>query len=182
VPSIEHIVPEDEFAHYLTHENDVSDPRYRRFLQPALDAVRFHMPPPARGLEFGCGPGPALAEMLRSFGYSIALYDLWFEQNADVLQSTYDFITLTEVAEHFRRPRHEFEQLFERLRPGGMLVIMTRPVPVTEAFETWYYRLDPTHVSFYRHETFLWLATEMSAELFLPRPDVAVLRKSAAFP
>src|SRR3546814_5659051 len=64
-----------EQAQYRLHRNAVDDPGYRRFLQPLASALLQRLPAAADGLDFGCGPGPALAAMLREAGHSVALYD-----------------------------------------------------------------------------------------------------------
>ena len=59
------------------------------------------------GLDFGCGPGPALANMMQSDGYEMEIYDPFFFPNKDALSKKYDFITCTETAEHFFNPHDE---------------------------------------------------------------------------
>ena len=59
----EHLDPAREKAVYDGHDNQVDDPRYRQFLQRAFGEVLSRLPPPASGLDFGCGPGPALIAM-----------------------------------------------------------------------------------------------------------------------
>ncbi|MEI4850515.1 class I SAM-dependent methyltransferase, partial [Klebsiella pneumoniae] len=81
--------------------------------------------PGARGLDFGCGPGPALATMLREAGMDMALFDPFFYPQASVLERQYDFITCTEVVEHLHRPAEVFRQLDRLLAPGGWLGVMT---------------------------------------------------------
>ena len=45
------------------------------------------------------------------------------------------------------------------------------------AFATWHYRRDPTHVVFYREETFSWLADHYGYHLKRPHPNVAFFQK-----
>ena len=45
------------------------------------------------GLDFGCGPGPALADMMQSEGNEMEIYDPFCFPNQDALSKTYDFIT-----------------------------------------------------------------------------------------
>ena len=54
----------EEKAHYDHHENDPDDPRYRAFLSKLSAPLLERLPPGASGLDYGCGPGPALAAML----------------------------------------------------------------------------------------------------------------------
>ncbi|MEI4262179.1 methyltransferase domain-containing protein [Roseovarius sp. D0-M9] len=69
---------EAEYAYYLQHENDPGDARYRRFLSKLADPLNARLAPSSRGLDYGCGPGPALAAMLRDAGHDVALFDPFF--------------------------------------------------------------------------------------------------------
>ena len=143
-----------ERRHYDLHENDPHDPRYRRWLARLAEPLGARLAAPARGLDFGCGPGPALAMMLRERGHHMALYDPIYAADPQVLDTTYDFITCTEVVEHFHRPDAMFTLLAQLLAPGGWLGIMTAELHDSIEFSRWHYRRDPTHVCFYRPRTF----------------------------
>lgn len=178
VPASQHLDPGDEKAEYDKHENEVGDPGYRRFLSRALNAIVREAPPGARGLDFGCGPGPALALMLEEAGYPTALYDLYYRPDETVWQAGYDFIVLTEVIEHLARPDRELSRLWHRLEPGGCLVIQTQRVLDQAAFRRWRYIHDPTHIAFYAEATFHWLARWLGADsLDFPDRDLALLRR-----
>lgn len=170
--------PTVEHAHYLTHRNDPDDPGYRGFLAKLADPLLERLPPAASGLDYGCGPGPALAAMLREAGHEVALYDPFFRPDPAALQRTYDFITCTEVAEHFHRPAQEFDRLDRLLRPGGWLAVMTGFQTDDARFVDWHYRRDPTHVVFYREETFRWIAARHGWGCEIPAKDVVLMRKS----
>jgi 2-polyprenyl-3-methyl-5-hydroxy-6-metoxy-1,4-benzoquinol methylase len=147
-----------ERAHYATHRNDPADAGYRTFLSRVATPVAELLRPGANGLDYGSGPGPALSVLLAERGFSVALYDPFFAPDAEVLERTYDFITCTETAEHFFRPADEFSRLGRLLRAGGCLAVMTEVLRDDTPFADWWYLRDPTHVSFYRPETFEWLA------------------------
>ena len=72
------------------------------------DELRPRLPEGARGLDYGAGPGPALAAMIEEDGYSAALYDPLFHPDEAVLSDSYDFITCTETVEHFATPAPTF--------------------------------------------------------------------------
>ncbi len=166
-----------EYAHYLLHENDPDDPRYRKFLSrlcgPLLEALDGSL----LGLDYGCGPGPALAMMLQEAGHSVEIYDPYFFPDAKLLERTYDFITCTEVVEHFHNPAGQFEKLDAMLRPGAWLAIMTCFQTDDARFADWHYRKDPTHVVFYRESTMRWLAENRGWSCKIPIKDVALMRK-----
>lgn len=168
-------MPGDEHAHYLHHENEVDDPRYRAFLARLADPLMAVLPPGSEGLDYGCGPGPALAAMLREAGHRMAAYDPFFANDKTVLDRQYDFITCTEVAEHFHDPAAAFGRLNGMLKPGGCLGLMTCFQTDDAKFATWHYRKDPTHVVFYREETFHWISRKFDWSLRIPRKDVAIL-------
>ncbi|WP_114964516.1 class I SAM-dependent methyltransferase [Alkalilacustris brevis] len=168
---------DDEFAHYLHHENAPDDPRYRRFLSKLADPLLERLAPGARGLDYGCGPGPALAAMLREAGHEVALYDPFFAPDPAPLSETYNFITCTEVAEHFHDPYAEFARLRGLVRPGGWLAVMTCFQTDDARFAAWHYRKDPTHVVFYRAATFRYLAQGWGWHCEVPAKDVALLQR-----
>ncbi len=167
-----------EKAVYDLHRNLPDDPGYRHFLSRALAPVLQYCPPPASGLDFGCGPGPALVAMAREAGYAMSLYDKFYAPDPAPLQQCYDFVTCTEVAEHLSRPWRVLSELWRCVRPGGLLVIQTRRVLDDERFRNWFYRRDPTHITFFAESSFRWLADQLQAELSLSAADVAVLRRA----
>lgn len=175
----QHPSPEVEARKYQQHQNSVDDAGYRRFLSILTTPLLARLPGAQCGLDFGCGPGPALAHMLREAGHSVALYDPIFFPDDAVLASHYDFVTCSEVAEHFHSPAPAFVQLFGLLRPGGLLAVMTGFPPPLAQFANWHYRRDPTHVVFYQPATLQWLAREHGASCEIPCRNVAMLRLRA---
>ncbi len=173
----QHPTREAEHAHYLIHRNDVDDLRYRRFLSKLAEPLLAWLPPGSCGLDYGCGPGPALAAMLREAGHGVALYDPFFQPDRSVLASTYDFVTCTEAAEHFHDPGAEIARLMALVRPGGWLAIMTCFQTDDARFARWHYRMDPTHVVFYREATFRWLAAQQGWSCEVPVKDVAIMQR-----
>ena len=167
----------DEKAEYDLHENSVSDPGYRRFLSRLADPLSEYIARGASGLDFGCGPAPALARLLQARGCQVALYDPFYYPDHEVLLDTYDFITASEVLEHLHWPGREMARLWSLLRPGGILGVMTKRVTSQQAFLRWHYKNDPTHVCFFSDVTFSWWAQAHGAQLHLPGPDTALLVK-----
>jgi SAM-dependent methyltransferase len=150
---------EAELAHYRLHRNDPDDPAYRGFLDRLAAPLLERLEAPSSGLDFGCGPGPALAAMLREAGHDVELYDVFFAPDPAVLLRRYDFVTCTETIEHFHDPAAEFRRLDTLLRPGGWLGLMTGMLSDGIDFRAWHYRRDPTHVVFYRRATLRYLAS-----------------------
>ena len=150
----------DEYTHYCTHENNIDDPLYRAFLSRLIIPLKQRIQKHTNGLDYGCGPGPALAAILQEEGYFMNKYDPYFFPDASLLDKKFDFITCSETAEHFSNPHREFSQFGEMLSPKGILGIMTSFIPSDEAFENWYYLRDPTHVVFYCETTFKTIAKQ----------------------
>ena len=166
-----------EKTEYDRHQNAVDDAGYRAFLAPAADCVCEHLAAGSKILDYGCGPGPALATMLREFGYRVSLYDPIYRPDTTVLTGAYDAITCTEVVEHFHDPAAEFDRLNTLLRPGGWLIVMTRFQTEDARFARWHYRRDPTHVVFYRPQTFGMLGDHMGWAVECRSPQLALMRK-----
>lgn len=167
-----------ERAVYDLHHNDPGDEGYRRFLSKLTGPLLERLEPGARGLDFGCGPGPALAVMLREAGMEMALYDPFYYPDTSTLAQQYDFITCTEVVEHLHSPAEIFRQLDRLLMPGGLLGVMTCFQTDDERFANWHYRRDPTHIVFYRQTTMQWLASAHGWLLEIPAKDVAIFQKA----
>lgn len=155
VPAAQHLDARGERAVYTEHENDPDDPRYLDYLRSLADPVRAHVPAPAQGLDYGCGPGPGMGSAMGE-GYAVTNYDPLYFPDTAALEKHYDFITCCEAAEHFSNPRKEFGRLGAALAPGGVLGIRTEVPP--EDFGSWWYHGDPTHVSFYSIATMEWVA------------------------
>lgn len=174
---VDHLAPAAEKAVYDGHDNQVGDPRYRVFLMRAFGEVLARVPPPAEGLDFGCGPGPALLAMGREAGYRMAGYDKFYADVPELLARQYDFITSTEVIEHIADPKGALDCLWACLKPGGILVLQTQRVLGDERFKSWRYRHDPTHIVFFAEASFRALGARWQAELCFPHADVALLTK-----
>ena len=169
--------PSEEKYRYQQHNNGIYDEKYRLFLSKLYKPLRARLEEGSRGLDFGCGPGPALAEMLKEDGFYMDLYDPFFFKEILVFSKTYDFITCTEVIEHFFEPAKEFKRLDKMLSKGGLLGVMTVFLDDEKDFGEWYYRKDPTHVVFYQPKTFEVIASIMGWSYEIPEKDVILFKK-----
>ncbi|MDR5867508.1 class I SAM-dependent methyltransferase [Halomonas koreensis] len=177
VPAEQRLGPDEEKAVYDRHENSPDDPGYRRFLSRLFEPLAARLPPGARGLDFGAGPGPTLSVMFEEVGHPMAIYDPFYAPDRRALAARYDFITATEVVEHLFAPGAELERLAGLLAPGGWLGLMTKRVRSAEAFAGWHYILDPTHVCFFSEASFRWLAARLDMAVSFPSDDVALLQR-----
>lgn len=151
-----------EKERYLLHENNPLDPNYRRFVSLITDAVLSQFKPHHLGLDFGAGTGPVIAQVLQEHGYQVKLYDPFFYPFDAHLNIQYDYIMSCEVVEHFNNPAKEFKRLYQCLKEGAKLFIMTERFSNKQIFDTWYYKNDPTHVFIYQDETFEWIKQEFA--------------------
>ncbi len=169
--------PSDEKREYDRHRNEVDDDGYRRFLARLGAPLLERLSPNSEGLDYGCGPGPALAAMLREAGHRVHVWDPIYQPHPDALGRRYDFITCTEVVEHMHHPAEEFRRLDALLRPGGILGVMTIFQTCDARFADWHYRRDPTHVVFYRESTLAIVAERFGWSMEIPRPNIAIFHK-----
>ena len=174
----DHFLPHQaEKAEYDLHQNNPNDARYRKFLSRLFDPLHQRLGGRGRGLDFGSGPGPTLPLMFAEAGYEMAIYDVFYCDDPSCFSSRYDFITATEVVEHLHQPGETLGKLWNCLRPGGILGIMTKMALDREAFSRWHYKNDPTHVCFFSRKTFEWLADFLGAECEFVGDDVVMLGK-----
>lgn len=90
---------------------------------------------------------------------------------------TYEYVTCTEVVEHFYYPRRDVKRLADLLAPGGWLVIMTDHRVEDRDFEKWGYRTDSTHVCFYNEKTWRWVARWAELDLVSFEGRLVVFQK-----
>jgi len=180
VETAQHLPLSAEKAIYDLHQNAVDDAGYRSFLSRLAAPLLQRLPANSLGLDYGCGPGPALAGLFRAQGHRVNLYDPFYADFPEHLQQAYDFISCTEVVEHLRQPRPAFDVLFDLLKPGGWLGIMTKLVIDAEAFSKWHYKNDQTHIAFFSQATFNWLATHYDCQIEFIGQDVIILQRNFA--
>ena len=172
-----HLSSAEEKERYAQHNNDIYDSEYRIFLSRLYDPIVQKLPAGANGLDYGCGPGPALVHMFREAGFMMDLYDPYFFPEKPHLDKKYQFITCTEAAEHFYNPYEEFNTIDGLLEIGGWLGVMTNFLDESINFKDWYYRKDPTHVVFYTEETFQVIASSRSWQCEIPSKDIVLFKK-----
>lgn len=153
---------DEEKKRYQLHENDINDLHYQNFVSDITNFISVYtsqkfLTSKALGLDFGAGPGPVMTKVLENQPIDIKLFDPYFHQNPEVLQLEYDFIICCEVIEHFYHPAKEFITLRKLLKSQSPLILKTEILYDNMNFDHWYYRKDPTHVCFYRTETFDWI-------------------------
>ncbi len=101
----------------------------------------------------------------------------FFADNPAVLSKTYNFITLTEVAEHLSEPGIVIDKLITILKNGGYLAIMTKDLVQKEDFKQWFYKKEPTHIAFYNTQTYNWIAKNWNLKIVFREEDLVIFQK-----
>ena len=175
------ISPAAERARYLQHRNEPGDAGYVAFLRQAVDPVLPLLRPGQRGVDYGCGPTPVLAQLVAAAGWPCVPYDPHFFP--DTPAGPYDFLFATEVVEHFANPAQDWAHMLTWLRPGGLLAVMTACWEDQTDFATWSYANDETHIAFYHRQTLDWIAKQAALTpipLPSPHPRVHLWRAARA--
>jgi len=173
-----HLDEATERSVYDQHENNSSDERYRQFLNQLAEPLLGRLRPGMQGLDYGCGPGPTLSLMCEEAGMDMWLYDPYYVPESSVLHRQYDFVTCSEVAEHFCNPCRQWQELMQLVRQGGWLAVMTKLWDDCSPFVQWHYKNDPTHVSFYSGRTMTWIASNLQMSIEYQTHNVVLFRKT----
>ena len=165
---IKFISSNKEKKHYLKHNNEINDTRYRMFLSNLIEPLKDKISIDDMGLDYGCGYAPALADILKKDGFNVELYDPFFFKNENIFCRKFNFITCSEVVEHFFKPYEEFNKIDSLLATNSWLAIMTSFMTEDYLFKNWHYRRDPTHVVFYKKITFKIIANQRNWKITFP--------------
>jgi len=157
VPVSDHLSLEKEKARYDMHQNKLDNEGYRKFLSRILPPLLPRINNSDKGLDYGSGPVPVLSQILTGIGYDTAHYDPFYRPDPSLLERQYDFVTCTEVVEHFRDPKAEWQSLIKLVKKEGWLAVMTQLTDEEMNFGTWHYKDDATHICFYADRTFNWI-------------------------
>lgn len=179
--------PAEERAVYDLHENSPEDAAYVAFLSQLVDPLKKHLKASLsdkeklHGLDFGCGPGPTIAAMFADEFWKTRItvqnYDPIFFPKPTPWEQSFDFIASTEVFEHLHHPADTIEKLWNILKPGGLLAVMSSLRREEVDFASWHYRRDPTHVGFFSEQTVHWLEEQFNAELLHISRNTFLLQK-----
>ncbi len=140
----------DAKARYDTHNNGEDNLEYIAYQKRIFDDFIGIYLKPGTAMDYGCGEGA----VLKQFIPNLALYDLFYHNDPNILEQTYDNIILIEVVEHFEQPMADFKRLEALLNPGGRLIIQTQFYEDFDNIHQWWYVRDETHVAFYHLKTF----------------------------
>lgn len=158
----------DELREYDLHTNSIEDYSYVEYFKRFVEAaVVGYATIGRKGLDFGSGPSPVLAQILeRDYGYDMDIYDLFYATEKVYQNRCYDLITSTEVVEHLADPLAFFKFARDHLREDGLLAVMTRFHPEEdEAILKSHYLRDMTHISFFSLKTMETVAALNNLEI-----------------
>ena len=167
---------DQEKQRYQLHQNKDSDPGYIHFLSTMLKPLKLRIGKQSKGLDFGSGPTPVLATLLKKEGYCIELYDPFFADHKEVLQERYDYLVCVETAEHFHRPHDEWRRIRQLVKAGGWIGLKTALFSESIDFSFWHYKSDPTHVCYYSKKTLIWIGTRYGLRPEFEEDDVVFFK------
>lgn len=178
VPKYWHLSARRQRSRYECHENSPDNAGYVARFERLLAAVRRCGHGIRQALDYGCGPGPVLVELMRAAGWDASGYDPFFAPDLDFTRR-FDLITATETIEHFANPAQEIRRMASLLRARGYLAVMSEWHPGEAGFGDWWYARDPTHVAFYSHKTLDYLCEALGFRLlYHDEKNTAILQKT----
>jgi hypothetical protein len=170
--------PANEKKRYEFHRNSPADKAYCDFLGRLVEPLAQILSEGCTGLDYGCGPGPTLSHLMKSMGFSVADYDPFFYPHDELLKHKYDFITCTEVFEHFFSAGTELKKILGMLKTNGVLAVMTEIISDTTDISDWHYLREPSHVCFFHSETMEWIADNHDLVMSSPHKNVRFFKKT----
>lgn len=173
------LLEDSEVERYKVHNNSYNDKSYRDYFHNFICYIDEFIDKRAKILDFGSGPEPVLAKVLKEYNFDIDIYDKFFHKNDSFKNKFYDVVISTEVFEHLKNPLEVFNLLISRLNQNGYLIIMTNFHPKNEDdFLNWWYVRDPTHITFYSKNTFEYIANKFKLKIIKSNEkNIIVLQK-----
>jgi 2-polyprenyl-3-methyl-5-hydroxy-6-metoxy-1,4-benzoquinol methylase len=125
-------------------------------------------------LDYGSGGG-LLAEALRKVGFKVDCYEpmLHGDFNRESYSEAYDIIILNEVIEHLEDINKTLDIVYNVLADNGVVFIKTNltdklinnPLNFQKLFKGWWYKDDPTHISFFSFLTIEYICKDRGRRL-----------------
>ncbi len=173
------ITASDEKHQYNQHNNSLENIGYVKMFNDFLDYTLEDLHPKSV-LDFGSGPTPVLAQLISSRALHVEHFDKHFQPKKVYKNREYDLITSTEVFEHLDNPNETLKELANHLTPNGTISIMTLfHTNTQEEFLKWWYRRDPTHITFYTPKSIEIMAKNSNLKLLKhDNKRVIILKKT----
>ncbi len=164
-----------EHERYLKHNND-DNAGYKNYQEKFYLEIKEYLG--KTNLDFGCGEGKVLANILNENGYETLAYDLYFHSEVKYEKHLYDAIILEEVIEHLKDPMQVVMTLTKLLNDDGKIIIRTQFIPSDVFTSNWWYLRDSTHISFFKYETFKYICKYFSLQIiYCNDKDLIILQR-----
>jgi hypothetical protein len=170
-----------EKKQYDQHNNSLENEGYVQMFEDLIDlSIEPYRENIQTVLEFGSGPEPVLAELLERRALEVDIYDLYYSSQKIYEGKKYDLITSTEVFEHLEKPLEVLGLLVKNLHENAYVVLMTKfPPKGDNEFLAWWYRRDPTHISFFTPKSFEVIAERVGLKVLkIINENIVVFQKS----
>ena len=156
---------ENEKKQYNQHNNSLENEGYVKMFEEYLDFTLENQNIKT-ALDFGSGPTPVLTELLKRRDLHVDYYDKFYQPQKVYENKSYDLITSTEVFEHLKDPQETLHMLSKHLNTNGIISLMTLfHTNKKEDFFKWWYRRDPTHITFFTPKTISIMAKKCGLEV-----------------
>lgn len=156
----------EELERYEMHNNSIDDPVYREYFEKFIEYSFEDLDNVENILDYGSGPEPVLASVLKEKGYKVDIYDKYFSPEKIYKDRKYDVVCSTEVIEHIYYPMEVLKELVGSVKKNGHLIIMTNfHKDSWTHFKNWWYIQDPTHTVFYSMKTFKFIEKEFKLKI-----------------
>jgi len=174
-----YVSPEAEKQRYMLHENNTDNKGYIDYLNKIISSsLTPFLKPGGRLFDYGCGPEKSWAGILKEIGFHVSTYDPYFDNNKDWVDKYFDAVTAIEVFEHMITPKIDLENISRCLRTGSLLIVRTMlHNNNSEDFIKWWYKDDPTHVSFYSETTINYICNRWDFELMQIKNQCEIVLK-----
>jgi len=160
-----HVSCGDEKKQYDHHNNSLENEGYVKMFDDFLDFTLEHLHVKS-ALDFGSGPTPVLVELLKRRDLHVEHFDKFYQPKKIYKNKKYDLITSTEVFEHLDNPKEVLNLLSNHLNPNGVISLMTLfHTNKQDDFLKWWYRRDPTHITFFTPKTIEIMAKECNLKV-----------------
>jgi hypothetical protein len=169
----------DERGRYDLHDNDIESDGYKYFLNRLVIPMQKLIPNKnSLGLDFGEGCNPILRGLFAEAGLkNMDGFDPFYNNDLDVFNRRYDFISCSEVLEHINNPSVDISRLITLLNVKGILGISTGLYGSQIDFKSWYYINDITHINIFTDKTVQFLAKMFNLEVKLLAKDLFIFEK-----